>query len=359
MSLKIVKINKNIRIKKGTAMSNTLYNKLCNYAENDLNVLLIGTHGIGKTTLVKQLAEKFNYKMKYYSSSTLDPWADLVGVPVPNNSTKSLEFYRPADLEDAEFVFFDELNRAHPRVLNAVLEIIQFKSINGKKLKNLRMVWAAINPPGGEYNVEDLDPALTDRFHIFVRMKAEINMEYMKGIMADDTAKVLNDWWNNDCDDKQRACITPRRIEYLGRLIENGIQWRDALPVGHTFPSAELVRRLESISKGEYDTVDINMEAILSNVDKFTDSLKKDLSLAFKLKDFVVKMNSDELFKVKDILELMPPDILDEVSRKRFRKLKAQFYQHFKDGGIKIETSYPRINKAFKFELFNTIKRTL
>ena len=41
---------------------------------------------------------------------------------------------------------FDELNRAKPKVRNAVMELIQFRSINGIKFNNLRMIWAAINP---------------------------------------------------------------------------------------------------------------------------------------------------------------------------------------------------------------------
>ena len=329
-------------------MSNVLFNKLCEYADKHLNVLMIGTHGIGKTTLVKAISEKYNYKFKYYSSSTLDPWCDLVGVPVPNNTTKSLEFYRPFDLEDAEFVFFDELNRAHPRVLNAVLEIIQFKSINGKKLKNLKMVWAAINPPGGEYSVEDLDPALVDRFHIYVKMKASINIEYMKNIMKEETAKILSDWWNSDCDDKQRTILTPRRIEYIGFLIEKGVQWRDALPYAHTFPVAELNRSLESVSgDGKYEFIDFtNTDTVLKNVEKCLEKLKEDPSLAFKLKSVIVKLSADDLFKARDLVEFMPPDILEEISKKRFLKLKRKFYDLFNANNIDT-TRYQKISKAF------------
>ena len=44
---------------------NTLQEKLFKYAENNLNVLLVGVHGIGKSMIVKDLAEKLKLKFKY------------------------------------------------------------------------------------------------------------------------------------------------------------------------------------------------------------------------------------------------------------------------------------------------------
>ena len=132
-----------------------------------LNVLLIGYHGVGKTQMALEEAKSLGLNMKYYSSPTLDPWPDLVGIPVPvdiegdsKSGDKQLQFIRPADVEDAEIMFFDELNRAHPKVINAVLEAIQFHSINGKPLPRLKMVWAAINPPDDIYDVNEPDPVV-------------------------------------------------------------------------------------------------------------------------------------------------------------------------------------------------------
>ena len=111
-----------------------VYDKLLTYAENNLNVLLVGTHGIGKTTMAIKVAEELDLNLCYYSAATLDPFTDLVGVPKPVDGTAgpTLEFYRPQKIMDAEFLMFDELNRAHPRTLNAVLEIIQFNCIRMK-----------------------------------------------------------------------------------------------------------------------------------------------------------------------------------------------------------------------------------
>jgi len=59
-------------------------------------------------------------------------------------------------------LFFDELNRAHPKVLNAVFELVQFRSINGDKLPRLQCVIAAINPPGAGYHVQEwIQPSWT------------------------------------------------------------------------------------------------------------------------------------------------------------------------------------------------------
>jgi len=330
-------------------MSNTLIDKLVEYANHHYNVLFIGTHGIGKTTVTKAVAEQMGLNFKYYSTSTLDPWADLVGVPVPNHDSKTLDFYRPRDLENAEFVFFDELNRAHPRVLNAVLEIVQFKSINGKPLPNLKMVWAAINPPGGEYQVEDLDPVLVDRFHLYVEMKANLDKEYLKTCMKEQTVEILSDWWYNELDDKQREKITPRRIEYLGRMIDGGVQWMSAMPLGHTFPHQDLAKRLEAANLGRYEDIKVSKEDILENTDKYIKKIKEDPSFSLKVRNFVIKFKEDELYKVRDLLELMPPDIIENVAKKKFSKVKKDFMKQFKQGGTDLK-SYPKISRAFKFD---------
>jgi len=150
-------------------MVKALLPQLKTVIQQDWNVLLSGKHGIGKTFEVLRVVEDLGWSMKYYSTSTLDPYVDLVGVPVPvdnDDGTRDLDMVRPKDMDNVELIFFDELNRADPKTLNAVFEVIQFRTINGIPLPKLRSVVAAINPVDGEYNTEELDPALIDRFHV-------------------------------------------------------------------------------------------------------------------------------------------------------------------------------------------------
>lgn len=164
--------------------------------EQGLNVMLVGLHGVGKTETLYQMANDMGIKMVSFSCATLDPYTDLVGVPVPEAG--DLRMIRPHRIDEAELIFFDELNRAPKPVLNAVLEIIQSKRINGEPLPNLQACWAAINPDSDVYDTEALDPALCDRFDVFAEIKPQPSHAYMveHGI-EDRTAAVMIAWWND------------------------------------------------------------------------------------------------------------------------------------------------------------------
>lgn len=333
-------------VKKGNMKE--LIKKLTEYAENDLNVLLIGTHGIGKSSIVKQISENMKVKFKYYSSSTLDPFADIVGVPAPDKEKGTLTFYRPADLENAEFLFFDELNRAHPRVLNAVLEIIQFKTVNGKPLPNLKMVWAAINPPGDVYQVEELDPALVDRFHCYIKMPSELDLEYLQKKMNPEIAVTIKTWWDTLLDDAQKKVFTPRRVEYVGIMISKNLQWRDSIPQGHVLPIEELARRIKKLASGVGEIVP-SKENILKNLQYFQDEVKKDPRLFTILADIVQKFDNEEFLKVIDLAETFPQDLLTSFLGKKFPVRKKDMKELFDLRSVDMK-NYPKINKALGWE---------
>lgn len=196
------------------------------YLDADLNVMLIGLHGVGKTEEILRLVKARGLKLKYYSCSTLDPYTDLVGVPVPVKDPETgqeyLKMIRPREVDEAEFIFFDEFNRADPKVHNAIFEIIQFGSINGEKLPNLKCVWAAMNPPGDDYKVEELDPALIDRFDVFVECNPAPSVQYMTNDagLPKPIAQALYTWWK-DHNSARRGLenyISPRRLVKIGQV---------------------------------------------------------------------------------------------------------------------------------------------
>lgn len=198
-------------------------NELKKYAHAGVNVLLTGTHGVGKTAMVKEVfgdvfGEQF-VKWRYFSASTLDPWVDFIGVPknYTNASGKEVIGIIPPDHftgeEEIEALFFDEINRAEEKTLNALMELIQFRSINGRKFPNLKCVWAAENPANDEdnkYMVEELDPAQRDRFNIQLVIPNKIPRTYFVKKYGKEATDIASEWWKKYKDD-----ISPRRLEMM------------------------------------------------------------------------------------------------------------------------------------------------
>lgn len=188
-------------------------------AANDLNVLLIGAHGVGKSSIIKETLENRGIKYLYFSASTMDPWVDFVGVPkhvVREDGSDIIRLIPPEQIsQDVEALVFDEYNRGHPKIRNAVMELLQFKSINGRRFPKLRFVWAAINPADTEtsYDVEELDPAQQDRFHLIVRLPFTPDEKFFIGVYGD-AAKPALEWWNTLSDDDKKK-ISPRRLQYV------------------------------------------------------------------------------------------------------------------------------------------------
>ncbi len=211
--------------------------KLKFWLDHDLNVLVSGRHGVGKSTVIKQVMNEEGLKWKYFSTSTMDPWVDFIGVPKEKevDGSSHLELVRPPGFADdqVEAIVMDEFNRSHPKVRNAVMELIQFKSINGHRFDNLRVVWAIINPDDDasiSYDVQPLDGAQRDRFQIHVEVPYGVDRAYFADKYGALTAAAATEWWENLDEDLQLR-VSPRRLDYALEVKELGGSVRDVLPV--------------------------------------------------------------------------------------------------------------------------------
>lgn len=136
-------------------------------------LLLIGSHGTGKSYLLNRLADALNLEHRHYNASLLN-FDDLVGYPLPNG-TGSLEYVQtPASIWRAQSVFIDEISRCRPDIQNKLFSIIHERRVQGLELERLIYRWSAMNPPAdddGEHayaGSEPLDTALADRFSFIV-----------------------------------------------------------------------------------------------------------------------------------------------------------------------------------------------
>lgn len=208
--------------------------KLDLYLKNGLNVLLEGAHGVGKTEVIKSVFNNNKLKWKYFSASTMDPWVDFIGVPKTvkdENGMEILDLVKPKEFayDEIEAIFIDEFNRAPSKVTNAIMELIQFKSINGRKFNNLKVVWAAINPYDEEntYKVEEMDPAIVDRFHIKIAVPYSLDAGYLYKKYGKEVEPFVT-WWNELPKDLQTK-VSPRRLEYAIQIEKVDGDLRDVL----------------------------------------------------------------------------------------------------------------------------------
>ncbi len=225
------------------------------WIKNNRNVLFEGKHGVGKTALISQGFERNGLKWLYFSGATLDPWVDFVGVPkekTDENGRTWLDLVRPRHFEydEVEAIFMDELNRTSKKVRNALMELIQFKSINGKKMNNLRMVWGAVNPDDDEdekYDVEPMDPAQLDRFQIQIDIPYNVDAKYFMDKYGENGEVAVN-WWREQ-EDKAKNLVSPRRLDYAIQEFEDRGDIRHVLPKGVNIQKLTLELNTGSISK--------------------------------------------------------------------------------------------------------------
>lgn len=285
-----------------------LDSKLDFWFKNNRNVLFVGKHGTGKTSQIKSCFERNGLEhgktYLYFSASTLDPWVDLVGVPektTDSNGNTYLELVRPKALSkgDVVAIFFDEFNRSVKKVRNAVMELMQFKSINGLVFPNLKCVWAAINPEEDEvYDVEKIDPAQKDRFHIIQNIPYKPNLQWFAGKFGGDLAHAAVEWWEGLPDDEKNK-VSPRRLEYALDEFVIGGNLQDILPVSTNvnkliqgLKNGPIEVKLKSLMESADNSA---AKAFLANDNNFNSSIKYIVAETCYIKFFVPLMPKERI----------------------------------------------------------------
>lgn len=122
------------------------------------------------------------------------------------------------------------VHNSHKKVRNACMELLQFKTINGRAFPNLKIIWAAINPDDDEtYDVEKLDPAQKDRFHIHVDIPYKADKGYFMAKYGEERGRSAVSWWDDLPEDVQRV-VSPRRLDYALDIYSKQGDIRYVLP---------------------------------------------------------------------------------------------------------------------------------
>lgn len=355
------------------------------------NILFVGKHGVGKTSLIKSCFEKNNLILNktylYFSASTLDPWVDLIGIPKEaqdENGKVYLDLIRPKNLYEAEVeaIFFDEYNRSPKKVRNAIMELIQFKSINGFKFPKLKVIWAAINPDDEEiYDVEPIDPAQKDRFHVTKILPYDCDDSFFLETYGEDLALPAIEWWRELPED-QKNLVSPRRLQYVLDTYRLGGDISDIIPESSNIKKLLSALKCGSIEKKlkylfeKNDTAetklffsnDNNVNSSLKYITKNFDYMNQFVHLFPKeiitqllstnedILKFVVNKSNIEKF---DSFKSVTRSILSSKSNTVLRNIIIREFAQNDNGKVKFfETSLKRSRSGFS-EILSSIHSTI
>lgn len=163
-----------------------------------------GHAGIGKTSIVKQYANKNNLKFFALYLGTQSDLGDVLGladfVRDENGTAIATKFATPDWLRDTidyceqnpdsgAIIFLDEFNRARRDVLQGMFSLALDKKFHTTQLPTNCHIVAAGNPPTEEYYVTDInDSALMARFaHVKLEPTIQEWVEYAQGSQMEHT----------------------------------------------------------------------------------------------------------------------------------------------------------------------------
>ena len=128
-----------------------------------------GSHGNGKSDLVKQIATEESISLVDIRAALCEA-GDFMGLPYLNPQDFEMRFAKSPFLpkendETGGILFLDELNRAHPDIIQAMFSFITEGTIHTHKLPEGWSIVAAGNYQSNAFNVSDTsDAAWMSRF---------------------------------------------------------------------------------------------------------------------------------------------------------------------------------------------------
>ncbi|MEM9910181.1 MAG: MoxR family ATPase [Pseudomonadota bacterium] len=144
--------------------------------------MLHGRPGVGKTEIVRQLADTMQATLFDIRLTTIEP-QDLRGLPYYDHKTQRTIWYRPEDLPDdpdrPALLFLDELTAASPYLQPTVYGLLQERRVGRHVLPQSVFIVAAGNTIDDGAVAYEMGTALSDRLvHLHVEANAKDWLEH-------------------------------------------------------------------------------------------------------------------------------------------------------------------------------------
>ena len=201
--------------------------------DRQLPVFIWGAPGIGKSSIVKQIAEEKKMQFLDLRLSLLDP-TDLKGIPFFNAETKEGVWAKPSFLPSKEgsrgILFLDEINTAPPAVQASAYQLILDRRVGEYELPEGWSIVAAGNRENDRGVVYKMPPPLANRF-VHFEMEVDFNdwkaWAYAAKIESAIIAYLAYDksmLFTFDATSNEKSFATPRSWEYVDSIVKSGIE---------------------------------------------------------------------------------------------------------------------------------------
>ncbi len=232
--------------------------------KTQLSVMLWGSSGYGKTSVVKDFAVKNGFELVVLHAQYLDPLALFIPSTGEMKELGYVKVY-PSEVLHKIFnakqkmiLFLDELTRAREDTFNILTELLLDRRVFGYKVPDHVLIIAASNFVEEDSGVRDLPDAVMQRLtHIVhapdpAQSAARLgNLAVRKLLMTD--PKIIRRPGRYPIYDVLKAC--PRQIDACGYLAEVGLRGDDLAEVCRgrigVEAGSELAVRIELLMGGK------------------------------------------------------------------------------------------------------------
>ncbi len=199
--------------------------------ESQIPTFLWGAPGIGKSSIIKQIAKEKNLECIDLRLSLLDP-TDLKGIPFYERDTHTALWAPPSFLprEGRGILFLDELNAAAPAVQASAYQLILDRKVGEYTLPEGWSIVAAGNREGDRGVVYRLPSPLANRFvHIEMEVSVEDWREWAVKSRIDPRLIAYIGFKNSalfgfDPLKNLRSFATPRSWEAVHKILQSPLQ---------------------------------------------------------------------------------------------------------------------------------------
>ena len=198
--------------------------------EAQIPAFVWGAPGIGKSSIVKQVAEAKGCGFIDLRLALMDP-TDLKGIPFYDKERHQALWAPPSFLptEGEGILFLDELNSAPPAVQASAYQLILDRQIGEYKLPDGWAIVAAGNREGDRGVVYRMPSPLANRFvHLEMEVSVDEWRDWAFGAKLDERVIAYIGYKNEDlfafdATKNEKSFATPRSWEFVSSLLQSSM----------------------------------------------------------------------------------------------------------------------------------------